>query len=150
MTPEEEVGLPSKDWMSSRWRPMMGWMYMIVCVFDFILFPIAWSVGLASLHMPVTEWNPLTLQGAGLFHMAMGAVLGVAAWSRGQEKITAMNISSPSTTGYSNTGYSNAGYNNAGYNRGPIGGMTQQETTFYSQTPMRSATKVPQEPQPPL
>ena len=40
--------------------------------------------------MPIVAWNPLTLQGAGLYHLAMGAILGVAAWSRGQEKITAM------------------------------------------------------------
>lgn len=83
--------LPSSDWISVKWRPMMGIMYMVVCVFDFILFPIAWSVGQAILHQTVTEWDPLTLKGAGLFHMAMAAVLGVAAWSRGQEKITAMN-----------------------------------------------------------
>lgn len=37
----------------------------------------------------VTEaWSPLTLQGAGLFHLAMGGILGVTAWSRGQEKMT--------------------------------------------------------------
>jgi Holin of 3TMs, for gene-transfer release len=81
---------PSNDWLSAKWRPMMGWMYMAVCIFDFILFPIAWSVGQALLHLPMTEWEPLTLKGAGLFHMAMGAILGVAAWSRGKEKITAM------------------------------------------------------------
>ena len=89
---DTEGYLPSNDWLSAKWRPMMGVMYMVVCIFDFILFPIAWSTGQAILHVPITEWNPLTLQGAGLFHMAMGAVLGVAAWSRGQEKITAMNV----------------------------------------------------------
>jgi hypothetical protein len=31
---------------------------------------------------------PLTLQGAGLYHIAMGAVLGVAAYGRSQEKIS--------------------------------------------------------------
>jgi hypothetical protein len=29
----------------------------------------------------------LTLQGAGLFHMAMGAVLGITAYGRSKEKI---------------------------------------------------------------
>jgi hypothetical protein len=29
----------------------------------------------------------LTLLSGGIFHAAMGAVLGVAAWTRGQEKI---------------------------------------------------------------
>ena len=36
---------------------------------------------------PIEPWDPLTLQGAGLYHIAMGAVLGVAAWTRGKEKI---------------------------------------------------------------
>lgn len=90
---------PSNDWISAKWRPMMGWMYMAVCIFDFIVFPILWTIIQSYDHqgMIAQEWEPLTLKGGGLFHMAMGAVLGVAAWSRGQEKITAMNqgIDSP-------------------------------------------------------
>lgn len=80
-----------QDWMNTKWRPAMGWMYMTICIFDFILFPILWAIiqsyqnGAASIAL--RQWDPLTLQGAGLFHMAMGAVLGVAAWSRGQEKL---------------------------------------------------------------
>lgn len=103
MAPEEEAGLPSTDWMSSRWRPMMGWMYMAVCIFDFIIFPILWTSIQAYDQQGVvgTEWDPLTLKGGGLFHVAMGAVLGVAAWSRGQEKITAMNIGT--STNFSNS-----------------------------------------------
>ena len=43
---------------------------------------------------------PLTLQGAGLFHIAMGAVLGIAAFGRTQEKIagTANNIEPAKST----------------------------------------------------
>ena len=26
-----------EDWMNSKWRPMMGWMYMSVCAFDFMI-----------------------------------------------------------------------------------------------------------------
>ena len=33
-----------EDWMNSKWRPMMGWMYMAVCAADFMVFPILWSV----------------------------------------------------------------------------------------------------------
>lgn len=66
----------------------MAVMYMIVCTCDFVLFPVLWSALQALQHGSVAmQWAPITLQGAGLFHMAMGAVLGVAAWSRGQEKI---------------------------------------------------------------
>ena len=91
--------LPGGDWMSSKWRPTMGWVYMAICICDFILFPIAWS--LVQVHFKGNvgdQWDPITLQGAGLIHMAFGAILGIAAWSRGQEKITAM------TQGYETSG----------------------------------------------
>jgi hypothetical protein len=78
--------------MNSKWRPMMGWMYMLVCMFDMIVFPILWSLLQSLNHGQVTsQWNPLTLQGAGLFHIAMGAVLGIAAFGRTQEKLSGAN-----------------------------------------------------------
>lgn len=81
-----------EDWMNSKWRPMMGWLYMSVCAFDFVLFPILWSVLQAYSKGQVNvQWQPLTLQGAGLFHVAMGAVLGLAAWGRTQEKLNGVN-----------------------------------------------------------
>lgn len=81
------------DWMQNKWRPMMGWVYMTTCITDFILFPVLWSILQAYQGGAVTTpWNPLTLQGAGLFHLAMGAVLGVAAWSRGQEKLAGVAV----------------------------------------------------------
>ena len=77
-----------EDWMNSKWRPMMGWMYMIVCFMDFVGFPILWSLLQAYDHGQVTsQWQPLTLQGAGLFHLAMGAVIGISAYGRTQEKL---------------------------------------------------------------
>jgi Holin of 3TMs, for gene-transfer release len=80
-----------EDWMNSKWRPMMGWMYMLVCMFDMIVFPVLWSLLQTVTHTPITQWNPLTLQGAGLFHIAMGAVLGIAAFGRTQEKLNGAN-----------------------------------------------------------
>jgi hypothetical protein len=81
-----------EDWMNSKWRPMMGWMYMAVCVMDFVLFPILWSLLQSLSHGQVTsQWQPLTLQGAGLFHIAMGGVLGLAAYGRTQEKMAGAN-----------------------------------------------------------
>lgn len=81
----------SAEWFNKRWRPAMGWMYMMVCIFDFVLFPIMFTVvqfwETEAMNDAFRQWQPLTLQGAGLFHMAMGAVLGITAWSRGQEKI---------------------------------------------------------------
>ena len=52
-------------------------------------------------------WNPLTLQGGGLFHISMGAVLGVAAWTRGQEKLARYDH-----------GFYPSGYNCDGYGGG--------------------------------
>jgi hypothetical protein len=80
-----------EDWMNSKWRPMMGWMYMVVCMMDMVVFPVLWSLLQTFTHTPITQWNPLTLQGAGLFHIAMGAVLGIAAFGRTQEKLNGAN-----------------------------------------------------------
>ena len=87
-----------EDWMQKKWRPAMGWMYMVVCMMDMVIFPVAWSLLQTITGTPITQWNPLTLQGAGLFHLAMGAVLGIAAFGRTQEKIagSANNVSTPS------------------------------------------------------
>ena len=59
---------------------------------DFMIFPVLWSVLQSVSHGQVTnQWQPLTLQGAGLFHLAMGAVLGIAAYGRTQEKMSGAN-----------------------------------------------------------
>ena len=81
-----------EDWMNSKWRPMMGWMYMLICTMDMVVFPILWSLLQSLSHGAVnSQWQPLTLQGAGLFHIAMGAVLGIAAHGRTQEKLNGAN-----------------------------------------------------------
>jgi len=92
-----------EDWMNSKWRPMMGWSYMLTCVADFVIFPVLWSV-LQSLSKGQVnvQWQPITLQGAGLYHIAMGAVLGIAAYGRTQEKLGGANnggVQLPSNVG---------------------------------------------------
>ena len=81
----------------------MGWMYMCVCSFDFVVAPILWSLTQSLFHGAVNvQWQPLTLQGAGLFHISMGAVLGIAAYGRTQEKLNGANnggIALPSNVG---------------------------------------------------
>jgi len=82
----------SEHWINSKWRPAMGWLYMSTCFADFILFPVLWSLLQALNHGQVTsQWQPLTLQGAGLYHIAMGAVLGIAAYGRTKEKVAGAN-----------------------------------------------------------
>ena len=75
------------DFINSKWRPLMAVIYMITCTTDFVIFPVLWSILQATTHAQITQWMPLTLQGAGLYHIAMGAVLGLAAYGRSQEKI---------------------------------------------------------------
>jgi len=76
------------DWINKKMRPMMGWIYMLTCTCDFVVFPVLWSVLQAMSHGSVTsQWQPLTLQGAGLYHIAMGAVLGIASYGRTKEKV---------------------------------------------------------------
>ena len=80
----------AQDWINKKWRPMMGWVYMGTCTFDFVIAPILWSLvqmlGAGKVEM---QWQPITLQGAGLYHIAMGAVLGIAAYGRTKEKLEA-------------------------------------------------------------
>ena len=76
------------DWINKKMRPAMGWVYMLTCTCDFVLFPILWSILQVMNSGQVTsQWQPLTLQGAGLYHIALGAVLGIAAYGRTKEKV---------------------------------------------------------------
>jgi hypothetical protein len=116
-----------EDWMNSKWRPMMGWMYMLICLMDMVVFPVLWSILQAVTHTPITQWNPLTLQGAGLFHIAMGAVLGIAAFGRTQEKLNGANnggAQTPAPAPAFNTTPAAPGFGSA-----PLGGNTSQFTT---------------------
>ena len=85
---ESTVANTNTDWINNKWRPAMGWLYMGTCFFDFVIFPILWSI-LQTLQggQVTSQWQPLTLQGAGLYHIAMGAVLGIAAYGRTKEKL---------------------------------------------------------------
>jgi hypothetical protein len=65
---------------------------------DFAVFPIMFTIvqfwETAIQNDAFRQWVPITLQGGGLFHVAMGAVLGVSAYGRTQEKVAgASNVS---------------------------------------------------------
>jgi hypothetical protein len=82
------ITVVGEGWFNNRWRPAMAWLYFTVCGFDFLIFP---SVN-AALQPEATvatfhEWHPLTLQGGGLFHVAMGAIITGAVLSRSREKL---------------------------------------------------------------
>lgn len=81
-----------EDWMNSKWRPMCAWVYLVICVADFVIFPILWSlIQTWAAGRVEMQWQPLTLQGAGLLHLSFGAILGIAAYGRTQEKLNGAN-----------------------------------------------------------
>jgi hypothetical protein len=85
----------TEDWMTKKWRPMMAVTYMAINICDFIIFPVMhtfvffWNnpANVATFK----QWEPITLQYGGLIHLAFGAILGISAWTRGQEKVAAIN-----------------------------------------------------------
>ena len=89
---KHQMAKQDEHWAKAYWRPAMGWLYMAMCAFDFIIFPLI-TIFLPIIQhnfgitMPYTEWKSLTLSNGGLIHLAFGAILGVAAYTRGQEKI---------------------------------------------------------------
>ena len=88
-----------EDWMKTKWRPMMAMVYMSICIMDFIGFPILWSIiqfwETQAANDAFRQWAPLTLQGGGFIHMAFGAILGISAFTRGQEKVEAIKSANP-------------------------------------------------------
>jgi hypothetical protein len=101
---------PQEDWMTKKWRPMMAMMYMVCCLCDFALFPIMFTVvqfwEVQAANDAFRQWVPITLQGGGLFHVAMGAVLGVSAYGRTQEKVAGATNVSTSTPALPTSGVS--------------------------------------------
>lgn len=87
-TPVQQKETTSEHIMSSIWRPMMGFTYMIICLFDFVLGPLMNAMLSFYTHKDLVPWKSLTMSEGGMFHISMGAILGVAAWARNQEKKT--------------------------------------------------------------
>ena len=79
----------------------MGVVYGIICFMDYVGFPtisMIVPVVMKYFNIPWTyiPWVPLTAGNGGMIHMSFAAIVGVSAWSHGQENIK--NISSTTTT----------------------------------------------------
>jgi len=84
--------VPEEHWVKSYWRPAAAWLYMLICLMDFVVFPALAMILPAVLKgfrvdATYTVWQSLSLASGGLIHLSFGAILGIAAWSRGNEKI---------------------------------------------------------------
>lgn len=66
---------------------MMGWVYMAINLFDFIIAPAA-VIYLRGRGIDIDTWKSLTLSEGGLIHLAFGAILGVTAFGRTREKLS--------------------------------------------------------------
>lgn len=104
------------EWMQKYWRPCAAFMYMACCLADFAIFPIMFTVVQfweeQASNDAFRQWVPITLQGGGLFHVSMCAVLGVSAYGRTQEKLngasaTPAGLPSPTLSSAPPTGGSN-------------------------------------------
>ncbi len=84
------MNIPGEEWMVKYYRPAMAWVYMVICIFDFVIAPVIFAI-MSVKTGNVVHWMPLTLQSGGMIHLAMGAIIGVSAWSRGQEKMQYIN-----------------------------------------------------------
>lgn len=83
------VDAEDENWIRAYWRPAMAWQYFLVCLFDFIIFPsIALYLAKYAVDADnVWKWDPITLKEGGFYHIAMGVILGVSAWTRGEENL---------------------------------------------------------------
>lgn len=99
-----------------NWRSLAGFIYLFICIMDFVIMPVYVQVEYSHTKKQVSEliqdiqtddkkgvadqefaikiidkikveqWSPVTLVGGGLFHMAFGAILTGAAVTKGFER----------------------------------------------------------------
>lgn len=65
----------SEHWIQWSWRPMFGYTACAILVNNYILLPYLQHVGITPISVPSEVW------------LMIMAVLGVAAWTRGQSQI---------------------------------------------------------------
>lgn len=80
----------SEHWLQWSWRPLVGITFSAVIINNYILLPYFAKAGLQAIQIPSEMWN------------AMLIILGVAAGTRGWEKI--VNASSDKSTDDSKSG----------------------------------------------
>ena len=87
----EKRRIKDDGWMQQYWRPIMAWQYLVVCLFDFMLAPIFLGWFAYVTKTPLGVWTPLTVQGGGLYHLSMGAIVGITSYAKTQERVSLIN-----------------------------------------------------------
>jgi hypothetical protein len=103
---ETDINKMEEKWFN--WKVMTAYIYLFICMFDFVVMPIYIQMDyshtkkqIAELiehepnkdfviqvmdKVPVKQWQPVTLVGGGLFHMAFGGIIGGIGITKGLER----------------------------------------------------------------
>lgn len=92
------------NWMATHWKPASAFAYTLICFFDFVVFPSYVGINRIDLTELISQirgmdadlqsqiirsatigYEPFTLRGSGLFHLAFGALLTGAAIRNGAD-----------------------------------------------------------------
>ena len=82
------------DMTHQHWRDWAALVYLFICLCDFFVGPLWWNLLMwdscadvlhAGENCKTSRWEPLTLQGGAMFHIAFGAILGATSWNRHKE-----------------------------------------------------------------
>ena len=85
--------IKKEHWIQTGWRPALAWSYVFICMFDFSIGPILFNMLQYYDHgQTVSAYSAVTLQGGGLYHLSMGAVLGLTTHGRTKEKLESTKI----------------------------------------------------------
>lgn len=83
-------GKQEEHWMKAFWRPSLAFVYLIIVLFDFVIFP-AFLAFLSFKHgQTYIPYQSISLQSGGLIHLSFGTILGLSAYTRGMAKIKAI------------------------------------------------------------
>ncbi len=103
------MNLKDNRWYQNTWLPVAAFIYLGICVFDFVLMPVytaahnsrvenaivrvleskdavVFADTVVKANQATRQWNPLTLLGGGMFHLSFGALLSGGAVTRGLAK----------------------------------------------------------------
>lgn len=129
-------------WYQRTWLPFAAATYIIICIFDFMIMPVytaahnsrietavfarlendkdaaVFADGLIKSNQAARQWNPLTLLGGGMFHLAFGALLTGGAVTRGIAKKSEVEGYYRNMGGY----YDDSQDYSQGYGNRPYGG----------------------------
>jgi hypothetical protein len=100
------VAIHAETWIQKNWRPTAAFVYLFICLFDFVVMPFLTFLWHQPLRLTLTQianfspdvqkeildktvvfWTPITIAGMAILHVSFGGILGISAWGRSSEKV---------------------------------------------------------------